>query len=658
MASESTHNPAWAEVPVIDPQYTYGSATDHIVGIPLQRGFQRGWLAGAGLALAIVGLGLASAAFLLYWGPGVWGVDIPVAWGFAIINFVWWIGIGHAGTLISAILLLLRQDWRNSINRFAEAMTLFAVAMAGLFPLMHLGRFWKFYYLLPYPDTMGAWPQWRSPLVWDVFAVMTYFTVSLIFWYVGLIPDFGTMRATARRRWVARLAGVLSLGWRGGARHWQNHQMVYLLLAGLATPLVVSVHSIVSLDFATAILPGWHTTIFPPYFVAGAIYSGFAMVFMIALPLRRVYKLQGLITERHLDNMAKVMLVSGLVVAYGYIMDNFTAFFSSDKFEVYMAKNRAFGPYAAAYWSTLTCNVLIGQALWIRWVRTHPVPLFLVATAVNLGMWLERYTIIVVSLHRDFLPTSWGMYSPTFWDWTLLTGTLALFTLLMYLFIRLVPMISMFEVRELLHKRGYVPAAETVGQESAPATRPALPDQELYGVMGEFERVAGIVSAAQRARAAGYRRVDAYTPFPIEELPAALRLPRNWVPLLVLIGGLCGASSAYFMQYYAAVFSYPWNVGGRPLHSWPSFVPLTFELGVLGGALFGLFGMLILNRLPRPYHPVFNAPGFRRAARDRFFLCIEKRDPLFSRAETPAFMQSLGALRVSEVPAAPQEHSS
>jgi Ni/Fe-hydrogenase subunit HybB-like protein len=615
-------------------------------------------LFGAGLALAIAGLGVVSALYLFYWGPGVWGVNIPVAWGFAIINFVWWIGIGHAGTLISAILLLMRQEWRTSINRFAEAMTIFAVAMAGLFPLMHLGRWWKFYYLLPYPDTMTAWPQWRSPLVWDVFAVMTYFTVSLIFWYIGLIPDFGTMRDTARRRGVARLAGVLSLGWRGSARHWQNHQMVYLLLAGLATPLVVSVHSIVSLDFATAILPGWHTTIFPPYFVAGAIYSGFAMVFTIALPLRRVYKLEGLVTERHLDNMAKVMLVSGLIVAYGYIVDNFTAFFSNDRFEVYMARNRALGPYAAAYWATLTCNVLIGQALWFRWVRTHPLPLFVVALLVNLGMWLERYTIIVVSLHRDFLPTSWGMYTPTFWDWTVLTGTLALFTLLMYLFIRLLPMISMFEVRELLHKKGYVSATRTdAADPPLGAPQPLLPADALYGVMGEFAGAESIVSAARGVRAAGYRRLDAYTPFPVDELPAALRLPRNRVPLLVLIGGLCGAGSAYFMQYYAAVASYPWNVGGRPLHSWPSFVPLTFELGVLGAALFGLFGMLILNRLPRPYHPVFNVPEFRRASRDRFFLCVEKRDPAFSRTGTPALLQTLGALRVREVPAEPQEYA-
>jgi Ni/Fe-hydrogenase subunit HybB-like protein len=641
---------------VIDTRYDWGSVTDHVVGIPLRPRFPHWWLAAAGAALAVTLMGLVSAMWLLYWGPGVWGINIPVAWGFAILNFVWWIGIGHAGTLISAILLLFRQSWRTSINRFAEAMTLFAVMNAGLFPLMHLGRFWKFYYLLPYPDTMRLWPQWRSPLVWDVIAVLTYATVSFIFWYVGLIPDLATLRDSARRKWTRRIAGIFALGWRGAARHWQNHQMAYLLLAGLATPLVVSVHSIVSLDFATAIVPGWHTTIFPPYFVAGAIYSGFAMVLTLILPARALFNLRGLITIRHLNVMSKVMLTSGLVVAYGYVLDNFTAFFSAGGFERYMARDRALGGYAPIYWATLTCNVLIPQFLWFRWVRTHVIPLFLVSTAINVGMWTERFTIVIQPLHRDFMPSAWGWFTATAWDWTLFVGTLGLFCLAMLLFARIVPMLSMSELRELLHRKKHavaevdkpLPPPERPEKTSAP---PDLADTELHGMCGMFDGPESLVEAARRARDAGYRHLDAFSPFPIEDLPAALNLGRSHVSLLVLVGALLGAGGIFGLQTYAAVFDYPWNIGGRPLFSWPSFIPLTFEVGVLGGALFGLVGMLLLNRLPKPYDPIFNTAGFERASRDRFFLLVSCEDPKFDRSELPQHFAAWGAIEVQLVPA-------
>jgi Ni/Fe-hydrogenase subunit HybB-like protein len=435
---------------VLAPGHTYASVTDKISTIVLTGKTPRGWLLGFGLAFALVMLLLYAISYLLIAGVGIWGVNIPVAWGFAIINFVWWIGIGHAGTLISAILLLLHQDWRTSINRFAEAMTLFAVACAGIFPLIHLGRPWFFYWLFPYPSTMGVWPQFRSPLVWDVFAVSTYASVSFMFWYVGLIPDLATLRDRARHR-LARIAyGMLAMGWRGSAMHWKRYEMAYWLLAGLATPLVISVHTVVSFDFAIAIVPGWHSTIFPPYFVAGAIYSGFAMVMTLAIPIRRFYGLEDFITMRHLQAMAKVLLATGLMVAYGYLMEGFMAWYSGNRFESYMMANRLFGPYAPLFWALLLCNVLVPQVLWLQRIRSNVLALFIIAIVVNIGMWLERFIIVVTSLHRDFLPSAWAFYLPTVWDWATFVGTIGLFFALLFLFVRVLPMISIFEMRELV----------------------------------------------------------------------------------------------------------------------------------------------------------------------------------------------------------------
>jgi molybdopterin-containing oxidoreductase family membrane subunit len=439
--------------PILRPGYTYGSVTDKISAIVLTRRTPRGWFIGFGVAFALVMVLLYAIAWLLLMGIGIWGVNNPVGWGFAIINFVWWIGIGHAGTLISAILLLLRQEWRTSINRFAEAMTLFAVACAGIFPLLHVGRPWLAYWLLPYPNTMGLWPQFRSPLVWDVFAVSTYATVSLLFWYVGLIPDLATLRDRAQPRLARALYGILAMGWRGSAMHWHRYQTTYLLLAGLATPLVISVHTVVSFDFAVSIIPGWHTTIFPPYFVAGAIYAGFAMVLTLAIPLRAIYRLEDFITMRHLQNMALIVLATGLIVVYGYMMEIFMAWYGGNPYEAAMVSNRFTGPYAPLYWALLVCNALIPQMLWFRRVRTNVFALFGVAMVVNVGMWLERFIIVVTSLHRDFLPSSWGMYYPTGWDWALFVGTIGLFFALLFLFVRFLPMISIFEMRELVEEQ-------------------------------------------------------------------------------------------------------------------------------------------------------------------------------------------------------------
>jgi molybdopterin-containing oxidoreductase family membrane subunit len=437
--------------PIIEPGYTFGSITDKISAIVLGRPTPRFWYVGFAIAFILVMLLFYAMAAVITIGVGLFGINIPVAWGFDIVNFVWWIGIGHAGTLISAILLLMRQKWRQSINRFAEAMTLFAVACAGLFPLLHLGRPWFFYWLFPYPSTMGIQPQFRSPLVWDVFAVSTYFTVSLLFWFLGLIPDLATLRDRSRTRFARFAYGMLAMGWRGSAIHWHRYEMAYLLLAGLATPLVVSVHTVVSFDFAVALEPGWHSTIFPPYFVAGAIYSGFAMVLTLAIPLRKFYGLEDFITLRHLKNMAEVMLATGMIVAYGYLMEAFMAWYSGSLYERFMMFNRAFGPYGAMFWGLVLFNVLVPQVLWFPRVRTNVAALFVIAICVNIGMWLERYVIVVVSLSRDFMPSAWGTYSGTVWDYAVFVGSIGLFLALMFIFVRLLPMISIFEMRELLH---------------------------------------------------------------------------------------------------------------------------------------------------------------------------------------------------------------
>jgi molybdopterin-containing oxidoreductase family membrane subunit len=444
------HTGAAAEPQLIGGSYNYDTVNRKISSIVLTRGTTLGWIAGFAASFALMMVLFYSIAVLVVRGIGIWGINVPVSWGFAIVNFVWWVGIGHAGTLISAILLLLRQQWRTSINRFAEAMTLFAVASAGIFPLIHIGRLHYFYYLFPYPATTGMWPQFRSPLMWDVFAISTYATVSLLFWYVGLIPDLAAMRDRAKRPFARVLFGFFALGWRGAARHWERYQQAYLLLAGLATPLVVSVHTVVSFDFAVSLIPGWHATIFPPYFVAGAIFSGFAMVLTLCIPLRALFRLQDFITQWHLDNMAKVMLAAGLIVAYGYTMELFAAWYSGEIYEVAMVLNRFFGPYAFLYWMLWVTNIIIPQLLWFPAVRANTVALFLLSIIINIGMWLERFIIVVTSLAQDFLPSSWGIYAPTGWDWSTYLGSMGLFLTLLFLFVRLLPMISIYEMQELL----------------------------------------------------------------------------------------------------------------------------------------------------------------------------------------------------------------
>jgi molybdopterin-containing oxidoreductase family membrane subunit len=447
--------------PVIEPGHTFSTIGEKVSNIVLKRPISLGWIFGFLVMFSLMNMLLLATGYLFLKGTGIWGITIPIGWGFAIINFVWWIGIGHAGTLISAILALLRQSWRNSINRFAEAMTLFAVACAGIFPLIHTGRPWLAYWMFPYPNSMNYWPQFRSPLIWDVFAVSTYFTISLVFWFVGLIPDLATLRDRAETPVKRGIFGVLAMGWRGSARHWHRYETAYLLLAGLATPLVLSVHTVVSFDFAVSIVPGWHTTIFPPYFVAGAIYSGFAMVLCLAIPIRAVYGMEDFITMRHLENSGKVMLATGLIVAYGYGIEAFMGWYSGNTFDSFLLWNRLHGPYAFWYLSLLATNIFIPQLLWMKKFRTSTFWLWVISLIVLIGMWLERFIIIVVSLHRDFLTSSWGMYYPTKWDWMTYIGTIGMFLTAMWLFVRVLPMVSIAELRTLLPE-AHVHEAEEV----------------------------------------------------------------------------------------------------------------------------------------------------------------------------------------------------
>lgn len=417
---------------------------------PLARRPGAAWTAAFALALGMFAVGVLSVAYLFVTGIGVWGLNRTVGWAFDITNFVFWVGIGHAGTLISAILLLFRQKWRTSINRSAEAMTIFAVLCAGIFPLIHMGRPWFAYWVFPYPNTRGSlWVNFRSPLLWDVFAIGTYFTISLVFWYVGLIPDLATLRDRAQglRR---RVYGALALGWNGSARSWKRHEAVCLLLAGLATPLVLSVHSVVSFDFATSILPGWHATIFPPYFVAGAVFSGFAMVLTLMLIARKVMSIEAYVTKRHVDAMCKVILAMGGIVALAYATEVFMAWWSGNPYERFAFLNRAFGPTGWSYWVMVTCNVVVPQALWSRRVRGSLVAVFAISLVINVGMWFERFVIIATTLQRDFLPSSWAGFTPTLADVGTFVGSFGLFFTLFLLFCRLVPMISMAEVKAVV----------------------------------------------------------------------------------------------------------------------------------------------------------------------------------------------------------------
>jgi len=608
--------------------------------------------------------GVMAATYLISTGVGVWGSNIPVGWAFDITNFVFWIGIGHAGTLISAILFLFRQKWRTAINRYSEAMTLFAVVCAGVYPGIHVGRFWYAWFMFPVPNANHIWQNFRSALCWDLFAVSTYFTVSVLFWYTGLIPDLATLRERATSKYRKVVFAVLSFGWRGSTRNWRHYEIAYMLLAGFSTPLVLSVHSVVSFDFATSVIPGWHTTIFPPYFVAGAIFGGFAMVLQCMIPVRTMYPgLKDIVTTRHLDVMAKFILATGTLVGYAYAMEFFVAWYSGNPYEMQIFVNRATGDYWWAYWSMITCNLFIPQILWLKSWRTTPWKLLIVATFVNVGMWWERFVIIVQSLHRDFLPGNWGNFTPSWVDWLQMLGDFGLFFTLTLLFMRYLPMISMAEIKSVLpgaHPHGE-PTPRTKDSASpltgesviVPAEQLVTPVEgtsgEVWGMAVEFHGPEALMTAAKSFRDAGYTTIDAYTPYPVHGMVKAIGLTRSPQPWITICGSVTGLSIAIFMQFYLMGWYYPTIVQGKQYTSWEAFVPIMFELMVLFSAFFTVFGMLGLCGLPRFFHPMDQYNPLGRSMDDAFVLSIEAKDPLFEVKKVREKMTALGGYNIAVV---------
>jgi Ni/Fe-hydrogenase subunit HybB-like protein len=629
--------------PLVLGKHDYGTVTDAICGIVEKPDVPKAWKVGfvlSGLAMVVL---FAMIGYLFFEGIGVWGVNKPAGWGFAIVNFVFWVGIGHAGTLISAILFLFRQKWRTSINRFAEAMTIFAVMCAGIFPAIHVGRVWVIYWVFPYPNQMEMWPNFRSPLLWDVFAVSTYATVSMVFWYMGMIPDLASIRDRATSK-IKRIAyGLASLGWRGSQRHWHRYEVAYMLLAALAAPLVLSVHSVVSFDFAVSQLPGWHTTIFPPYFVVGAVFSGFAMVLMLILPVRNWFNMKDFVTARHLDNIAKVILVTGSIVGFAYSIELFMAWYSGNHYEMFAFVNRAMGPYAWAYWIMVGCNVLAPQMLWSKKIRSNLKALFMIAILVNIGMWFERYVIVITSLSRDFLPSSWGTYTPTWVDILTLVGSFGLFIHLFLLFVRYMPMMAMAEVKAVIHETGLVPRKPAI-EKAAEVTATEI--EKPSGVLLEFNDPDAMKAAAGKVREAGYEKWDAYSPFPVHGLDKKMGIKRTKLPYAVFAGGVTGALLGTALQYFTNAVDYPFISSGKPLSSIPAWIPVSFELTVLLAAFGAFLGMLVMNGLPRFWHPTFTSKRFARVTNDRFFIGIDADDPAFDREKTVEFLRNLGGTHI------------
>jgi molybdopterin-containing oxidoreductase family membrane subunit len=685
--TSTDHAPRFEEplprIPLVWGPTDFNKLDDQIVGIT-EGGQPRWWWPAFLITSSIMLGGVIAATYLISTGVGVWGSNNPVNWAFDITNFVFWIGIGHAGTLISAILFLFRQKWRTSINRFSEAMTIFAVICAGIYPGIHVGRFWYAWFMFPLPNANHIWPNFRSALLWDLFAVSTYFSISLIFWYVGLIPDLATMRDRAMSRRRQLIFGFLALGWRGSTRNWRHYEVAYLMLAGLSTPLVLSVHSVVSFDFATSLIPGWHTTIFPPYFVAGAIFGGFAMVLQCMIPARGVYKLENLVTIKHIDVMCKFILATGTLVGYAYCMELFIAWYSGNPTEWQTFQDRAFtGDYAWAYWTMMTCNLFIPQVFWFRWCRQTPWFVLIVVTFVNVGMWYERYVIIVQSTSHDFLPGSWGRYYPTWVDWLQMLGDFGLFFTFTLLFVRFLPMIAIAEVKGVLPMASPhsdpvksdddlksngthpTPDHEMAAAFGPPSRAPSIVEQvetppftaspggtgSPWGVAAEFANPHDLLAAANATRTAGYTHLDAWTPYPVHGMIGAIGQKRSRLPLFTLAGGLTGLAAAIALQFYFSAYYYPIIVGGKEYRSWEAFVPIFFEMTVLFSGFFTLFSLVGLCGLPKLFHPLDNHPTFRRSTQGGFFLTVEAGDPKFNPDSTREFLMSLGGKNVSVVEA-------
>jgi len=579
------------------------------------------WWAGLALSISALMLGVVAVAYQTYTGIGTWGLNTTVGWAFDITNFVFWIGIGHAGTLISAILFLLRQRWRTSVNRAAEAMTLFAVMCAGLFPVIHMGRPWLAFWMLPYPNSRGSlWINFRSPLIWDFFAISTYLTISAVFWYIGLLPDLATIRDRTKTR--AKLFSWLSLGWNASYKVWHRYEVVYLLLAGLATPLVLSVHTIVSMDFATAVVPGWHTTIFPPYFVAGAIFSGMAMVLTLMLVARKTMRLEDYITPRHVDAMCKLIILTSGMVGLAYATELFIAFYSGNPYEQFAFVNRATGPLAWGYWIMVGCNVLVPQLFWFPRVRRTLPIVFIVSLLINVGMWFERFIIIVSSLERDYLPSSWASYSPTSIEIATLAGSFGLFFTCFLLFCRFVPVIAIAEIKAVLHPSPSGRGWRDSQQAGAPGEGITFPSPfPGPGLIVVFDHEADLLHATIAARKQGLPIVDAFTPHAVHGLDRAMGLRPSRLPWLCFLFGLLGAGAILLFQYWTTAISWPINVGGKPWNSLPAFIPVTFEVMVLCAGV-GTVVAFIWSSGLRPGRQ--SALSDLRVTNDRFALAIGK----------------------------------
>ncbi len=608
---------------------------------PLERGPTRLWYLCFAVSAAALLVGAVCVTYQVAVGIGTWGLNRTVGWAFDITNFVFWVGIGHAGTLISAVLLLMRQRWRTSINRSAEAMTLFAVMCAGLFPLIHMGRPWLAYWVFPYPNTRGPlWVNFRSPLLWDVFAIGTYFTISAVFWYIGMLPDLGTVRDRAKGL-RKRVFAFLALRWDGSARTWSRWEMACLLLAALATPLVVSVHSVVSSDFATAVIPGWHTTIFPPYFVIGAVFSGFAMVLTLMIVARKVMSLQGYITERHIGAMCKVLVFTSSIVAMAYATELFVAWYSGSPYEQFAFANRLFGPAGWAYGIMVACNVLTPQLLWFRKVRRSIGTIFVISLLVNVGMWFERFVIIVTSLGRDFLPSSWTGYAPTLIELGTLLGSFGLFFTCFLLFCRYLPMIAMAEVRAVVAEQEHH-GHDTAADADAALPESPTPPRASMRHCGVFAAPEGLLAAVRAARRRGLHVVDTYTPHPVHGLDAALGLRRSRLPFVTLACGAVGAALALWFQYWSSSSDWPLDVGGKPLDSFPAFVPVAFEVMVLLAGLGTAVALLWRSRLLPGGSTQKPAPA--GATDDRFVVMLEHADASLSRADIEQLWVDQGAV--------------
>jgi Ni/Fe-hydrogenase subunit HybB-like protein len=617
----------------------------------VERPASRSWLLLFGLVLGLFLMLSASLTRLVGTGIGVWGNNQSVAWAWDIAGFVFWIGIGHAGTLISAVLFLFRQRWRTIVSRAAEAITLFAVITAAIYPVFHMGRVWLAYWLFPVPNQMQVWPNFKSPLVWDVFAVSSYFLVSAMFWYLGLVPDLATLRDRAATPGRRRLLEVLSLGWRGSQRHYKHYEKAYLILAGLATPLVISVHTVVSFDFAVSNVPGWHSTLFPPYFVAGAIFSGSAMVVTLMVFARKALRLKDFITVRHLAAMNKIVLATGCMLAYSYAVEFFLALQSGDRYESATIIGRMTGPYAWACWLMLGCNALLPQLYWSRRIRTHVPAMLVISILINVGMWLERFVIIVTGQHRSFLPSTWFDFHPTLVDASTFLGTFGLFLTLFVLFVRFVPILSMSEVKGLSPE-----STETRKQQPVAIRR--LPVHEVSDLhrrkaptllLSGFSDEASATNACRKLVHAGLRRIDAHAPYPAHDLTRALPIRPSPLPWIALGSGVLGGTCAFLAQSWIETRGYPMQIGGKPSGSWQALVPVTFEVTILCAALGCFLGLWLLCGLPNRLHPALRRREFEAVTDDRFFISISGDDPKC--AEAAAILRGAGAHDIIEVSA-------